>query len=89
MFVNEQEKLLSREVVDLESPSGTMALKMRLADAHALLDRQGVMLSRYGSGAVDKDMVDIDSEVRRIRNSQAMRAKSVVSDSVSIAICIL
>lgn len=62
----------------MESPSGTMALKMRIADAQAMLDRQGAMLGRYNKGGTDGDMIEVDEEVRRIKSKQALRAKSMV-----------
>lgn len=58
-----------------------MALKMRIADAQAMLDRQGAMLGRYNKGGLDTDMAEVDEEVRRIKSIQALRAKSVVRNA--------
>lgn len=55
-----------------------MALKMRIADAQAMLDRQGNMLGRYSKGGTDPEMAAVDEELRRVRTTQALRAKSTV-----------
>jgi len=57
----------------LSSPSGTMGLRMRLANAQALSDKHRMMIGRFSK--TDDDVTD---EVRRIKNQKAMRAQSVV-----------
>ena len=70
----------ARECVDLSSPSGTLALKLRLAEAQENLAKQGALLSRYTPNSED---AEIEAELRLMRTNRALRAQSVVSLQIS------
>lgn len=80
--------MFARESIDLTSPSATLALKMRLHDAQNALTKHGAMLSKYCAGP-DADDIEVEAELRRIKTTQAMRAKSVVSISMRFQFLIL
>jgi len=68
--------MCAKELVDLSSPSATLALKMRVKEAQNSLAKQSAMIDRY---YVDKDNMEVDAELRRIKSQRALRAQSVVS----------